>query len=300
MQRIFVTGATGFVGHVVVRALLHHGFLVRCLVRRGSESELRGFESIDRVPGDVLKPEGLVHAVEGCAAVIHLVGIIRERRARGITFERLHPLATANMLGVAHEAGVKRYIHMSALGTRSDARARYHQTKWEAEEIVRASALEWTIFRPSLIYGAGDEFVSMLARLVRRAPVVPVLGSGQTRLQPVAVEHVAEGFVRALRTPASVGQVYEVAGPEAYRFLDILDLVGAAVGRKRVRKVHVPLGLVRAATHTLGWLPFFPVTTDQLIMLGEDNVTEPMRFYTDFGIAPESFVAGLRRMFPPA
>jgi NADH dehydrogenase len=300
MQRIFVTGATGFVGHAVVRALLHHGFLVRCLVRRGSESELRGFESIDRVPGDVLKPEGLVHAVEGCAAVIHLVGIIREHRARGVTFERLHPLATANMLGVAHEAGVKRYLHMSALGTRSDARARYHQTKWEAEEIVRASALEWTIFRPSLIYGTGDEFVSMLARLVRRAPVVPVLGSGQTRFQPVALEHVAEGFVRALRIPASVGQVYEVAGPQAYRFLDILDLIGAAVGRRRVRKVHVPLGLVRAATHGLGWLPFFPVTTDQLIMLGEDNVTEPMRFYTDFGIAPESFVAGLHRMFASA
>ena len=85
MQRIFVTGATGFVGHAVVRALLQHGFLVRCLVRRGSEAELRGFESIDRVPGDVLKPEGLAEAVEGCAAVIHLVGIIREHRARGIT-----------------------------------------------------------------------------------------------------------------------------------------------------------------------------------------------------------------------
>jgi uncharacterized protein YbjT (DUF2867 family) len=298
MQRIFVTGATGFVGHAVVRALLHHGFLVRCLVRRGSEAELRGFESIDRVPGDVLKPEGLAEAVEGCAAVIHLVGIIREHRARGITFERLHPLATANMLGVAHEAGVKRYVHMSALGTRADARARYHRTKWEAEEVVRASALEWTIFRPSIIYGAGDELVSMLARLVRRAPVVPVLGSGETRLQPIAVEHVAEGFVRALRTPMSVGQTYEVAGPATYRFVELLDLIGAAIGRPRVRKVHVPLGLVSAATRALGWLPFFPVTSDQLIMLGEDNVTDPMRFYTDFGIAPESLGAGLKRMFP--
>src|SRR5262249_8690884 len=251
-------------------------------VRGGSEAELRGFESIGRVPGDVLEPEGLAEAVEGCAALIHLVGIIREHRTRGITFERLHPLATANMLGVAHEAGVKRYLHMSALGTRVDAPARYHRTKWEAEEVVRASALDWTIFRPSLIYGAGDAFFSMLARLVRRAPLVPVLGPGATRLQPVAVEHVAEGFVRALRTPLAVGQTYEVAGPEAYRFVELLDLVGAAIGRPRVRKVHVPLGLVSAATRAFGWLPFFPVTRGQLVMLGGGNIAPPQRLHTDF------------------
>ncbi len=298
MQRIFITGGTGFVGRVVVRALLQHGFLVRCLVRPGSEADLRGFESIDRVPGDVLKSEGLAKAVEGSAAVIHLVGIIREHRARGITFERLHTVATANMLGVTHEAGVKRFLHMSALGTRPDARSDYHRTKWEAEEIVRASALDWTIFRPSLIYGPGDEFVSTLARLVRLAPVVPVLGPGDTRFQPVAVEHVAEGFVRALRAPTAPGQIYDVAGPEPLRFVDILDRIGAALGRQHVRKVHVPLGFVAAATRTLGWLPFYPVTPDQLIMLGEDNVADPMRFYADFGIAPEPFATGLKRMFP--
>ena len=106
MQRIFVTGATGFVGHAVVRALLTHGFLVRCLVRPGSEALLKGFESIDRVPGDVLDPDGLPPSVEGCSAIIHLVGIIREHRATGVTFDRLHTQATANMLGVAREAGV--------------------------------------------------------------------------------------------------------------------------------------------------------------------------------------------------
>src|SRR5262245_4158690 len=110
MQRVFVTGGTGFVGKHVVRALLARGFLVRCLVRPGSEGDLRGFESIDRVPGDVLHPEGLATCAEGCAAIIHLVGIIREHRSRGITFERLHVQATANMLAVAKAAGVKRYL----------------------------------------------------------------------------------------------------------------------------------------------------------------------------------------------
>ena len=140
MKRIFVTGATGFVGHAVVRALLAHGFLVRCLVRPGSEAALKGFESIDRVPGDVLEPDKLAASVEGCGALIHLVGIIREHRTRGITFDRLHTQATANMLAVAHEAGVKRYIQMSAVGTRPNATSRYHQTKWQAEEVVRERA----------------------------------------------------------------------------------------------------------------------------------------------------------------
>ena len=296
MKRIFVTGATGFVGHAVVRALLAHGFLVRCLVRPGSEAALKGFESIDRVPGDVLEPDKLAASVEGCGALVHLVGIIREHRTRGVTFDRLHTQATANMLAVAHEAGVKRYIQMSAVGTRAGATSRYHQTKWQAEEIVRASALDWTIIRPSLIYGPGDEFVSVLARMMRRLPAMPVLGDGQYRVQPVAVEHVAEGFARALQLSTTVTQTYEIAGPEAFRFVDLLDQIGLALGLRNVRKVHAPIGVVKAMTRTFGWLPFFPVTKDQLIMLEEGNVTDPSRFYADFEITPESLAHGLKRV----
>jgi NADH dehydrogenase len=297
MQRVFVTGGTGFVGRSVVRALLANGFLVRCLVRPGSEPDLRGFESIDRVPGDVLRPDGLVASAEGCAALIHLVGIIRERPSRGVTFERLHAQATANMLGVAKSAGIKRYVQMSALGTRPGSRSRYHATKWRAEEAVRGSGLDWTIFRPSIIFGPGDEFVSVLGRMVRRLPAVPVLGDGQYRMQPIPVEQVAEGFARALRGSGSVGQIYEAGGPAAYPFVEILDLIGAALGRSRVRKVHIPLGPVKLATRLLQWLPFYPVTMDQLYMLEEENVTDASRFFKDFGIRPEPLAEGLRRMF---
>src|SRR5262249_35079029 len=205
MQRIFVTGGTGFVGKHVIRALVAHGFLVRCLVRPGSEADLKGFESIDRVPGNVLRPDDLVASAEGCAALVHLVGIIRERRSHGVTFERMHAQATVNMLALAKRAGITRYLQMSALGTRPGARSAYHQSKWRAEEAVRQSATQWTIFRPSVIFGRGDEFVSVLAGMVRRLPLVPVLGDGMYRLQPVAVEHVAEGFARALLTRASAG-----------------------------------------------------------------------------------------------
>jgi uncharacterized protein YbjT (DUF2867 family) len=299
MQRIFVTGGTGFVGKHVIRALLRQGLHVRALVRRGSERDLQGFESIERVPGDVLAPGTLTASVEGCAAVIHLVGIIRERRSRGVTFEALHTDATRNMLALARAAGVRRFVHMSALGTRPGADARYHRTKWAAEEAVRASGLDWTIFRPSIIFGRGDELVTMLARMIRRLPVVPVLGTGRYRLQPIAVEQVGEAFARAVRSERSVGQVYTAAGPADYPFLEILDRIARALGRPRVRTAHVPLGPVRAMTSVFQGLPLFPLTLDQLTMLNEDNVGDPTPFYADFGLRPEPFDVGLARMFAP-
>jgi uncharacterized protein YbjT (DUF2867 family) len=297
MQRVFVTGGTGFVGKHVVRALLAHGFLVRCLVRPGSESGLRGFESIDRVPGDVLRPERLAASAEGCAAIVHLIGIIREHRARGVTFDRLHVQATLNMLALAKEAGIARYLQMSALGARPDARSRYHQTKWRAEEAVRQSEARWTIFRPSVIFGPRDEFLSALAGMVRRLPAVPVLGDGTYRLQPISVEHVAEGFARALLGGTSAGQTYDVAGPRPYRFIDIVDEIGAALGRSHVRKVHVPLGAVKLATRALQWFPPYPLTTDQITMLEEGSVADPGRFYADFDLTPEPLAESLRRLF---
>src|SRR2546430_822240 len=151
MHRVFVTGATGFVGRAVIQAVRAEGHVVRCLVRRGSEPDLHGFEAIERVEGDVLAPPTTLEAgMAGCDTVIHLVGIIREHPARGVTFDRIHHGATLNVLTAAARAGVRRYLHMSALGTEAHARARYHKTKWAAEEAVRASGLVWTIFLPSV------------------------------------------------------------------------------------------------------------------------------------------------------
>lgn len=296
-MRVFLTGGTGFVGRAVVRALQSHGVIVRCLVRPGSEAGLKGFEAIERAPGDVLLPKGMEAAMQGCAAVIHLVGIIREQPGRGVTFERLHTVATSNMVMAAQKAGIRRFLHMSALGTRPGAGSSYHRTKWEAEKIVRESELEWTIFRPSVIYGAGDGFVSMLSRMVRRLPVVPVLGDGRYRLQPVPVWQVAEGFARSLERPPSIGQTCELGGPRPYTFNEILDLIGQALGKQRVRKLHQPLWLMRPLVRLLEPLPFFPVTSDQLLMLQEENVCDPAPFNRDFDLKPMEFPDGLSRMF---
>jgi uncharacterized protein YbjT (DUF2867 family) len=295
-RRIFITGATGFVGRAVVPALRAHGHAVRCLVRRGSEPDLRGLEAIERVEGDVLSPEALERDMAGCDTVVHLVGIIRETPATSSTFERIHTQGTINVLEAAATTGVRRYLHMSALGARAGARSRYHRTKWAAEEAVRASPIPWTIFRPSIIYGAADQFVNMLAAMVRRYPVVPVIGTGQQRLQPVPVEQVAEAFARAVALEATVKHVYEVGGPDAVTMLQLLDLIGAALDRARVRKVHVPIGLVSPLARLLHRLPGFPLTPDQLLMLEEDNVCDPQPFFSTFGLSPVKLATGLRAM----
>ena len=299
MREVFVTGATGFVGHALLQRLCAAGHVVRCLVRHGSEGRLRGLGAIARIEGDVLTRRGLEEGMTGCDAVIHLVGIIREHRAANMTFERVHVEGTRNVLEAAKAAGVQRYLHMSALGTRPAAASRYHRTKWAAEEAVRGSGLGWTIFRPSIVYGRGDGFVTLLASMVRRLPAVPVIGSGRQRLQPIAVEQVAAGFAEALERPVTIKQTYEVGGPEAVTMLELLDSIGRALGRRRVRKVHVPLGVMKPLARLLHPLPGFPVTPDQLLMLGEDGVCDPRPFFDAFQLEPVPLATGLERMLSP-
>lgn len=291
-RRVFVTGATGFVGRAIVQALCAEGHWVRCLVRRGSELELRGLTAFERVEGDVMARQSLEEGMAGCDSVIHLVGAIREHRAEQATFERLHVRATLNVLDAAEGAGVRRFLHMSALGARASSAARYHRTKWTAEEAVRASALHWTIFRPSVIYGRGDHFVSALASMVRRLPAVPVVGTGRQRLQPVAVEHVARAFARALTLEATAKQTFDVGGPDAVSVVQLLDLIGHALGRRRVLKVFVPPALVTWLTRVPG-CPFGP---EQLLVLQEDTVCDARPFHDAFGIEPLPLATGLARM----
>src|SRR2546427_2153006 len=246
LHRVFVTGATGFVGRTVIQALRAEGYVVRCLVRRGSEPDLGGVEEIERVEGDVVSRQTLEEGGAGCAAVFLLVGITREHGPTNRRFYRVPVQGTGTVAAAAASVGVRRYIHMSALGAREGARSRSHQTKWAAEEAVHACSLPWTIVRPSVIYGRGDGFVSLLVRVVRRLPVVPLIGGG--RLQPVPVEQVAQGVARALARPAAVKQTYEVGGPGRGTLGGVGDPVGQGLRGRRGLEVHVPPGGVWAGT----------------------------------------------------
>jgi NADH dehydrogenase len=209
----------------------------------------------------------------------------------------LHVEATRNVLTAAGEQGVRRYLHMSSNGTGPTGTTGYHRTKWQAEEAVRASDREWTIFRPSLIFGKGGEFVTMIADLIRKLPVVPVLGDGQYRMQPVAVAQVAESFVRALTLPETIGQTYYLGGGASYSYDEILDLTGKALGRDHVAKAHQPLLMVRPMIKLMEHADHFPITSDQLEMLLQGNVCDTTAWTAAFGIRPVSYAEGIGGCF---
>ncbi|MBK5275263.1 MAG: complex I NDUFA9 subunit family protein [Desulfuromonadales bacterium] len=289
-MKIFIAGGTGFVGGHLVDELLQRGHQLRLLVH-SRNSKLP--DRVEQVEGDVTCPESFTEAVTGCAAVINLVGIIREFPSRGITFERLHVQATANMLAAANQAGVKRYLQMSALGTRPEAISRYHATKFRAEELVRTSGLDCTILRPSLIYGPKDAFINMLAGQLRLAPVMPVIGSGAYRLQPIHASDVARCFALALEQTETIGRCYELCGNDRLSYLELLDAVASAMSRPAPFKVHVPLALMKMVVPVMQCVPQFPITMDQLQMLIEENICDGC-WKTVFRFEPRDFRTAIR------
>ncbi len=298
-MKVFITGGTGFIGNEVVRQLIDQGHEVAALVRSGSEGKLdtKQSERVKIHPGDVTEPDSLPQAMQGCDAVIHLVGIIREFPDKGVTFERLHVEGSHHVIQAATTQGIKRYLHMSANGTRLDANTKYHQTKWQAEQFVRDAALDWTILRPSLIFGRGGEFVEMLADLIRKLPVVPVIGDGQYRMQPVSVHQVAETYVKALTLPETAGQIYHLGGSDSYTYDEILDLTGKALGKDKVRKVHQPVSMVKPFVKLLEDFKKFPLTQDQLTMLLEGNECDIQDWVEAFSIQPVSYAEGVDACF---
>lgn len=269
---IYVTGGTGYVGTAVSRALREKGLMVTALSRTKKPRpiiETRG--GIEFRSADVTDPASLDAAIKNDAgAIVHLVGIIYPTKTQ--SFEKVHVEGTRNAVEAAKRAGAKRFLHMSAIGARVDGITPYQRTKGQAEEIVRASGLDWTIFRPSIIFGDGDAFVNMFAGMARSLPVMPVIGSGKSRMQPVWVEDVAAAFAHAIGDDRTIGQTYDLGGPAPMTVLEILDVVMRTTGKRRPR-VHIPAPLMMLKAGFLEKiLAKPPVTRDQIKMLGEDNV----------------------------
>lgn len=270
-QRVFVTGGTGFVGSAVRAALGERP--VRLLTRTPVGTGSHG-DRAETVVGDVTDPDSLRGAMAGCAALIHLVAIIKE--SGGATFDRVIRQGTEHVLAEAQRAGIGRVVYVSALGARNDPRFPYLHAKYQAETAVMGSGVPWTILRPSVIFGPDDEFINTLANLVRRAPVIPVVGDGQAKFQPVAVRQVAAAIVRALDDPATIGQHYDLGGGTTYTYEQMIDLLAARLGVRKA-KVHVPVGLMRPVVAISRVLPERlrpPVTSEQLEMLAIDNATD--------------------------
>lgn len=293
--KISVTGGTGFVGRALANFLSEHGHEVR-LVRRAAH---RGPFGQPHLTADFSNPTSLAAAFRGADAVVHLVGIISECGTQ--TYESVHTWTTRVVLEAARLAGVRRFLHMSALGTREGARSRYHASKWEGEQAVRASRLDWTIFRPSLIHGAEDGFTRLFARIAARSPIVPVMGKGRNLMQPIAVAQVARAFGIGLSTPGSVGRCYDLCGGERLSFLEILRAILLAEGRKRLL-LRIPMPVARLQATALEWaFPAIlrrppPLNRDQLLMLEEDNVGDGSEANTEFGLSHRPFAEEMRRL----
>jgi uncharacterized protein YbjT (DUF2867 family) len=289
-MKVLLTGGTGYVGRALRRELAERGHEVRLLVRGGGGRD-RGPGSFEVVYGDVLDPNACLRACEGCDAVVHLVGIIREFPRSGITFEEMHTTATRTIVRSAERKGVARFIHMSALGSHENAASAYHQTKYSAEQVVCGSSLAWTIFRPSVIFDRGDEFTGMLVEMVRRG-VVPLIGGGMSKLQPVSRADVVRCMAASLTMPETRGRIFELGGADQLAFKEIQTMIAAHLGLKP-RMMPVPAALMKPVVRLMERFPRFPLTSDQLTMLLEDNVCDTREAELMFGFTPASFAAEL-------
>lgn len=291
---ILLTGATGFVGSRVATTLRAEGRPTRCLVRdpaRASSLETLGCEL---AAGDVTDPASLEAAAAGCDAVIHLVAIIH---GSAEDFDRVMIRGTANVVSAARAAGVRRLVLMSALGVGEQTRdlVPYYRAKWAMEEAVRSSGIEHVILRPSFVFGPHGGAIHEFAKIVRYSPVIPIVGTGTQRIQPIDVDDVALCTVRAVDLPEAANRTFELGGPEVLTWNELWKRLATAMGKRRAT-VHVPTGLVRLPAMLLEHLPKPPVTRDQLTMLeAGDNVCDPAEAVRAFGLTLTPLDEQLRR-----
>jgi NADH dehydrogenase len=295
-MKVFLTGATGFVGSHMLERLLADGHHVRALVREPQKLSgwTRATGELEPVRGDIVSGDGLEEGLRGADAVIHLVGIIMEVGVA--TFERVHYQGSKNVVDAAKRAGVKRMVHMSALGARADGVSGYQTTKWRAEEEVRGSGISHVILRPSIIFGPRDGFVSQMVDVMRKAPLVrPVPGHGGYRFRPVWIGNVVDCFVQSLTNEKAVNRTIEVVGPDELTLGELLGAVAECVGVKKPA-VKVPLPIMKFNAALMGLvLPRPPVTLDQLRMLEEGSTADPGPMLATFNLAPVGFREGLSK-----
>ena len=237
-------------------------------------------------------PSQTVKIIEDCQTLINLVGIIKEKKDN--SFDFAHHLVPMALVKAAQDAGVKRFIQMSALGVDSDIDTEYFETKRLGENLVKASGLNWTIFRPSLVFGPGDHLTGLLAKAVKYAPFFPVIGDGKYEFMPVHVENVADGFVQSIDKPETFGKIYDVIGPDALTFDQLIDAIGAAIGKKRVLKLHQPLPLIMLMARLGGPLLPGPLSADSIKMLVAGSKSDNNDFFQTFDTRPVGFAEGIR------
>ncbi len=284
-MRVLVTGATGFLGRRVAPALLERRHEVACLVHRPGRERIFPPRTVDVHYGNVLEPDTLPAAFQDADAVVHLVGIVRRRRRSA--FDRVNRQGAANVAAAARESGVKHVALVSALGAAEDRSYPYLHSKWQGERALVSSGVPYTIIRPSIVFGAGDEFLNSLAALVRVLPITPIIGSGRNRLQPISVDDLAQCVAIAVEREDLKGRTLELGGPQQLSYDEMVSIVAQTLGVRRPR-AHVPAWIMNVLVSVMEvFLPRPPITSDQLRMMAIRNVAEPDEVEKTFGFTPK-------------
>ena len=269
-MKVLVTGGTGFIGPKVVHALRAQGRDVRALVRRPERATQLAAWGAELASGDVTDRASLRAAVDGCTHVVHLVSILKGSPG---DFNRIMTQGTKDLVAAAKDAGVERFVLMSALGTSATTKdtVPYFASKWAMEQEALQSGLEYTIFRPSFVFGNGGA-LPLFIKQVRYSPVVTVIGSGLQRIQPIWVDDVAESFSRGVDHPQAANRTFELGGPDIVTWNELYLRIAKVLGKRR-KLLHVPTGLARTGAQLTQWAPGAPLTTDQISMIeAGDNI----------------------------
>ena len=289
IRAVCLLGGTGFVGRAIADALAPRGVRIRVLTRSEPRAaELRVLPTAEVMTGDVHDEDFLRRAFDNMDAVINLVGILHETRRQ--RFQACHAELPRKVAIACHAAGVQHLLHMSALGASIGAPSAYQRSKAEGEQNVRAEAgvTAFTIFRPSIVYGEGDAFLNLFAGMARLFPVIP-LARADARFQPIWVEDLARCFAVALGNPACFGQAYDLCGPRAYTFRELVEYAGSVVGH-RPRVLALPASLASLQAWTLEHLPGKLMTRDNLRSMQVDNTCDAP-FPAVFGFRPAALEA---------
>ncbi len=304
---VTVFGGSGFAGRQIVQALARTGARIRVVCRRPEDAApcktMGDVGQIVPVAGNIRNRATIAAAVQGADTVVNVVGILFERGRQ--TFDAVHRTGAAAIAEEASRAGVGRFVHISAIGADEHARSSYARSKGQGEAAVREAFPGAVILRPSVIFGPEDPFFSLLAAMARLSPVLPLVGGGRTRFQPVYVCDVAAAVVRATQDPATAGRTFELGGPRIYSFRELLELLLRTTGRTRLL-LPVPFWLARAnaamiefalalpASIAPSLTPPPPITRDQVLLLRRDNVvSENAEGLAALGISPEGLEAKL-------
>ena len=299
-MKVALFGGTGFVGKYLLKSLINHNHEIYTLVRNGSENKINDFDNINIINGSPNNQTSIEQTVMNCSAIIYNIGIIREFPSKGISYQKLHYEYAKNIIDKAKDYNIKHFILMSANGVKEKGTG-YQHTKYLAEEYLKNSGLNYTIFRPSLIFGApknDQEFCTQLRDTMIKLPIPAplffsgfnIFQAGQFKMSPIHVENVADFFVKSIQNEKHYMQTYELGGLNEYNWKEIITHISLALKRKKWM-IPAPATAVKLIALLLDRFKFFPITRDQITMLLEGNTCNSKDLFEQFEIIPIEFSA---------